>query len=146
MGISDILINDFEKILELIPQKPPIVMIDKLLYSDTKSARTSLTINKDNIFCEYGYFTEPGIIENMAQTASVKVGYEAKINKQKVPAGFIGEIKKLKIFLLPKINEVLITTITIEYEILNALIINAEIYGDKRKIAQCKMKIFLERE
>ena len=145
MGISNTLITNYDEILDLIPQKPPMVMIDKLLYSDDKSTKTSLTINKKNIFCENGYFTEPGIIENMAQTAAVRIGYQARLDKKDTPLGFIGDIKNLKIFFLPKINENLITTITLENMILTALIINAEAYCGERKIAECKMKIFLDK-
>jgi len=144
MEISNFLIYDFNEILGLIPQKPPMVMIDKLVSSDNKSTRTSLTITEDNVFCENGFFTEPGIIENMAQTASIKIGYDASLKEQKPPIGFIGEIKKLKIYFLPKINETLTTTITIEYEVLNALIIHSQVYCNNNIVAECKMKIFLE--
>jgi len=144
MGISNYLIDDLNEILGLIPQKPPMVMIDKLVSSDNRNTRTSFTIAEDNIFCENGFFTEPGIIENMAQTASIKNGFDARLKEQKPPIGFIGEIKNLKIYFLPKINETLMTTITIEYEVLNALIIHSQVNCNNNIVAECKMKIFLE--
>ena len=53
-----------------IPQKPPMVMVDKLIFAEEKKVVTSFLIRRDNIFCSDGVFTEAGLIENMAQTAA----------------------------------------------------------------------------
>jgi predicted hotdog family 3-hydroxylacyl-ACP dehydratase len=59
-----------ENVLNLIPQKPPFVMIGRLLHWDEKLTRTSFLVNDDNVFVEDGEFREPGLIENIAQTAA----------------------------------------------------------------------------
>ena len=63
------------QLLKLIPQRHPMVMIDKLFFSDAEKCITGLHINEENIFCNNGFFCEPGLIENMAQTAAVHAGY-----------------------------------------------------------------------
>ena len=59
-------ITDHSIILKLIPQRAPIVMIDTLLYFDETKVVSGLTILENNLFVEYNYLTEPGLIENMA--------------------------------------------------------------------------------
>ncbi len=66
-----------ENITSLIPQKYPFVMVDKLLYIDETSARSSFYIKGDNVFVKNGFFTEGGLLENMAQTAALKAGYNS---------------------------------------------------------------------
>jgi len=49
-----------EDILTLIPQKPPFVMVGKLLFSDDDHTKTSFTIPADNVLVIDGKFTEAG--------------------------------------------------------------------------------------
>ncbi len=132
-----------EKLLSLIPQTPPMVMIDTLLFSDDKKTKTNLTISDSNIFSKNGRFTEPGLIENMAQTAAVRAGYEAQIKKEKVRIGFIGAIKNLKIHFLPKTKTVIHTEITNDYNLGDVSIISGKVICDDKIAAECEMKIFL---
>ena len=95
--------NPSQNILSLIPQAPPFVMIDELLVSSELSAKTGLTIREDNIFVQDNCFQEPGLLENIAQTAAARVGYDAKATNTPVPVGYIGAINDVKIFDLPKV-------------------------------------------
>ncbi|HMJ46203.1 MAG TPA: hypothetical protein VK498_02685, partial [Ferruginibacter sp.] len=64
-----------DAILSYIPQRPPFVMVDKILSSGESSTRTSFIIHEKNIFVENGKFREPGLVENIAQTAAAGAGY-----------------------------------------------------------------------
>ena len=78
MASSEKIIATEATIGHYIPQKSPVIMIGKLLeVTDTKTV-TSLLIKDDNLFCSEGLFREPGLIENMAQTAAAGVGYISK--------------------------------------------------------------------
>jgi predicted hotdog family 3-hydroxylacyl-ACP dehydratase len=144
MGVSDKIKSMDENIIELIPQKPPMVMIDKLIYSDDKRTETSFFIKEDNIFCEKGVFCEPGLIENIAQTAAARQGFLVKKGKSDVLIGYIGAIKNLKINFLPKINTEINTEIIIENEILGVTIIYGKVKCNDIVAAECEMKIFIE--
>ena len=61
-----------------IPQKPPMVMVDRLTGVVDNVTTTNFLIRDDNIFCEKGEFREPGLIENMAQTAAAGTGARAR--------------------------------------------------------------------
>ena len=46
---------------QLIPQKEPFVMVDKLLYCDETTTKTALTIKADNIFVDGGMLSRAGM-------------------------------------------------------------------------------------
>ena len=111
--MSKLVIIRGEGILDLIPQRPPIVMVDKFYGIEDDCSYTGLTISSDNIFIENNRFKEPGIIEHIAQSAAARVGYICRQNNVPVPLGFIGSVDKMKIHTLPKVEEELDTKIKI---------------------------------
>ncbi len=134
-----------EHITEYIPQKYPIVMIDTLIFCEENTAITGFEIFADNIFVKDGEFQEPGIIENIAQTAAVKAGYEVKKLGAEPLVGFIGAIKDLLIYDLPKVGDLIETTVTIKTEVMGVTLISGSSICNGKKIAECEMKIFLQK-
>ena len=132
-----------ENILSLIPQQPPFVMIDTLLFSDEKLTRCSFSVQTDNIFTIDSVFTEAGLLENMAQTAAARAGYVARLENKPVQVGYIGAVKNLEIFELPETNSELITEIRIEEELFNISIITGKVWCKEKLLAQCEMNIYL---
>ena len=129
-------------ILELLPQRPPFVMVDHLVdYSETQTT-CELTIRKDNVFCENGEFAAAGLIEHIAQTCAARLGYYNKyILKTGVRLGFIGEVKDLDIVRLPREGETLSTTIVVMQEIFDVTLVNAEVRVGTDVIATTRLKI-----
>jgi predicted hotdog family 3-hydroxylacyl-ACP dehydratase len=134
---------DKNQITEIIPQRMPMVMIDRLLRSDEHLTETSFEITSDNILCRNNFLSEAGLIENMAQTCAARAGYDAKMKNEKVRIGFIGAIKNLKINELPKISDVITTQAIPVNQIGDVSIINATVFLEKTAIAECELKIFL---
>jgi 3-hydroxymyristoyl/3-hydroxydecanoyl-(acyl carrier protein) dehydratase len=134
----------FEKVN--IPQKPPMVMVDRLVEIVGKMTVTAFLIMEDNVFCEDGTFREPGLIENMAQTAAAGVGSGPGIESDKAPVGFIGGIRNLKINDLPKVGQEIITRVTVMHEIFDATIVQGDVFLNDQLIASCELKIFLIKE
>lgn len=132
-----------EAVLQMIPQKSPMVMIDTIIDVNTQKARTALTITKENVFCEEGFFQAPGLSENIAQTAAAQVGYLSHSTGEAPPVGFIAAIKNLTIEQLPKIGDQLITEIEIEHEVMNFTLINGISKVGDQIMAKCQMKIFI---
>lgn len=130
-------------IQSFIPQGPPFVMIDRLLHVDETSCRTALLVREDNIFVSQGKFREPGLLENMAQTAAAKSGHTAQNENKAAPVGYIGAIKNLQIKTLPETGEELTTEIIVTNQIFDAMVVTGKIYCRKNIIAQCEMKIFI---
>lgn len=144
MGIYDNVIATGEDILKFIPQRAPMVMVEKLHKAEGGQTIGSFEVKEENIFCEDDYLQEPGLIENIAQTAAVGVGFEYRNENKDVPTGYIGAVQKLKIHQLPRIGKIIFTEINVEHKVFNTTLINGKITCDNELIADCKMKIFLD--
>ncbi len=139
---------DKENVLHYIPQRHPMVMVDKLIDCEitTQTATTGFYIPEDSIFEENGFFKEPGLIENIAQSCALQAGYTYRSKNEKVPLGFIGAIKNLKIYLFPKTGSELRTEIQIVNEIFDVTLVNGKIFSEGNLAAECEMKIFLKKD
>lgn len=130
------------EIVNYIPQRPPMVMVDGLKSHDDDLTVSRLHLNKENIFCNNGFFTEAGLIENIAQTAALRSGYSAKIGGDKPATGFIGAVKKFSLYELPKDTEILQTQISVKANLLNALIVEGKVFVDEKLMAEGELSIF----
>ncbi len=135
-----------EAIFGLIPQRPPMVMVDRFYGIDGNSSYAGLTIQTDNLFCQAGKLQETGILEHMAQSAAARIGYLYTERGEPVPLGFIGSIDKLTIHSLPSIDEVLVTEISVVQEVGDITLIAARVCSNEQLIAEGRMKIFLKKE
>lgn len=141
MGVSEKALVQGEHILEYIPQRPPIVMVDTLWDIAGNSSLSGLTVREDNMFCKDGVLQDSGLIEHIAQSAALRIGYIYKSRGESVPLGYIGSINKLAIDHLPKTGEELSTEIIIEQEVFGITLLSAYIYVGGRKITECQMKV-----
>ena len=144
MQITNKIIAGKKDILNFIPQRPPMVMVEKLHKAEGGQTIGSFEIKEENIFCKDGYLQEPGLIENIAQTAAVGVGFEYRNEDKYVPTGYIGAVQKLTIHKLPEIGKSIVTEINVEHKVFNTTLINGKITCDDELIADCAMKIFLD--
>lgn len=98
-----------------LPHRPPMLMDCKTPYLDAESVETHFKITQDCIFTnKKGKLSEAGLIENAAQACSAITGQdffedddlEGLGNKV---VGYISIIKKVEIFLIPVVGDMLIT-------------------------------------
>jgi 3-hydroxymyristoyl/3-hydroxydecanoyl-(acyl carrier protein) dehydratase len=136
-----------ENILELIPQRYPMVMMDSLVTCDEKQAVSRFTIRRDNLFLNRHGFTAAGMMEAMAQTAAARTGYLLKIEQEssgnKIPIGVIGSIKNFRLYFHPPVGSAIVTTVNIEYEVLQATVVKGKIVVNGELAAESDMQIFL---
>ena len=135
-----------QDIRNLIPQREPMIMIDRLLVADEKTGRSQFLVRPDNIFVQRGFLSASGLIENMAQTAAARIGYICQQEKRPVPIGYIGAIQNLEILELPKINGLIETEISIKNQIFDITIVTATVYTNGKPIALGDLKIFINRQ
>ena len=133
-----------DAVTDFIAQRLPIVMIDRITYADNDKAITTLDITSDTLFTEKGIFREPGLIENIAQTAAAQVGYMCKQQNIPVPIGYIAAIRNLSILKLPVVGNRITTTITRKNQILDIMLIDGVIQLDDEIIGSCEMRVFIK--
>lgn len=133
-----------DSILPFIPQRPPFVMIDDIVSADDTVSKTTFTIREGHLFVDNGVFAEPGLVENMAQTAAAGTGYKARQDGKPAPVGFIGALKNLSVNQLPKVGDTLTTEVVFKMQVMNAHIVDATVRIGEQEIAKCELKIFLQ--
>ncbi len=119
-------------------------MVGRLLYADAVITRSSFVINEDNVFVKDGIFQEAGLMENIAQTAALRAGYMAQLERKPVEAGYIGAVKDFEIFELPKVGDEVVTEITIDNQVFNVTMLTGKVWHDDVLLARCEMKVFME--
>ncbi len=132
-------------ILELLPQRPPFVMIGKLVTYQDNYAETEFEIKADNMMCEDGRFSACGLVENIAQTSAARIGYYYKyVLKQPVQIGYVGAIQSFSVFRTPSVSEKIRTRIEVEAEAFGITSFKAYVYDAAGNVlAQGRMKTAL---
>ncbi|RZJ52148.1 MAG: hypothetical protein EOO45_32130 [Flavobacterium sp.] len=128
---------------QLLPQKAPFVMVDKLFSFKENEIIAGLKVIESNIFVENGKFAEPGIIEHMAQSVALYTGYQFHLLNEPAPTGYIGSIKDVEIVQLPNLGDELVTEVSVLQEFMGITLVDITTSVDGVQIAKSQMKTVL---
>lgn len=132
---------------ELLPQQEPFVMVGRLVYFDAVRTMCETDIKADNIFVEDGRLSASGMIENIAQTCAVRIGYFNKyIVKNAVRKGVVGAIRNLEVTGLPEVGQQIETIVDVIEEVFGMTLVSAVIKQKNRTLVTTEMKIALREE
>ncbi len=134
---------DLEKIqiTSLIPQRPPFVMVDRILSCDDTDAATELSVRQDNILLDETHLSSAGVVENMAQSCAVRMGCVNAMKNEPIRLGYIGEIKNLKIYRLPLLNEVLTTEVHVMMDYFDMTLASVYTKVGDEIVAEARLKL-----
>lgn len=138
--------NELEQIdvLELLPQRPPFVLIDNLTHFDEVLTVTTFEVREDCLFAEGDILNPCALVENIAQTCAARMGYINRyIYKEKVKLGFIGSIKNLSVLRPVRVGEVLTTSIEVLEEVMQLTLVRATVKIGAETVVTAEMKIAL---
>lgn len=130
-------------ITDLIPQRPPFVMVDRVLSCDMEEAVTELLVVEDNIFLDDHKLAPAGMIENMAQSCAARMGCVNRLRGESVKIGFIGDIRDCRIIRQPRCGETLTTHVHIIEEVFSLTLANVTVMVNDEEIASARIKIAL---
>lgn len=134
-----------DEIKTFIPQREPMLMVDKLYACSETDVETGLTIAADNIFVDGNLFSEAGMIEHIAQSAATFAGYNDWVNKRPVVLGYIAEIKKFELLKTAHVGDELKSSLTVVSAVMNITLMNATTTINGEVAAKCSMKIFMDK-
>lgn len=142
MNLKDIDIED------ILPQRPPMLMVDALTLFDDAASATEFEVRPECIFVSDGKLTAEGIVENVAQTCAARTGYHKKyILHQRVEIGFIGAVRKFRIYACPEVGETLHTEIVVRSEFFGISMVDARVSDSEgNMIAEGVMKIAVRQD
>lgn len=128
----------------IIPQREPIIMIDKIVNHSEVKTITSLTVKNTNLFVEEGIFQSSGVIENIAQSSAARMGMQTAKEGSSPLLGYIASVKDLKISRLPIVGETIQTEIIITNKINNIIVVKAVSKVEDTIVANCELKVFIK--
>jgi hypothetical protein len=111
---------------------------------------TEFFIDEKNIFVYDDFFSEAGLIENMAQSCSAIIGqfYFLNPNQEKNIIGYIGSIKKMEIWSLPKVGQTIKTKAhlisNLEAENFSMTSLFCQSYFDEKPLAEAQINLFIQ--
>lgn len=134
-----------EELYQYIPQRPPFVMVDKILEKGEGFLLSGFHIDATNILVEADSFQAGGLVENIAQTAALFAGTKFIDQGKAIPLGYIAGIKNLVVNKLPLSGEDIYTKTTLTHELMNIQVVKGEVFNKQNEqIAQCELRIFIK--
>ena len=79
----------------------------------------------------------------MAQSVALYTGYQFYLKQEAAPTGYIGSIKSIEIFQLPKVNDNLITKVNVLQEFAGITLVDISVLLNEVEIARGQMKTVL---
>ncbi len=135
------LLASYDELLSLIPQRPPFVLVDKLVAHGDKSVTSGFSVPEDHVLTDgAGFLSEAGIIENFAQTIALHQGYDYFLRGLPSPVGYIGSIKNVEILACPRAGQELRTTVHILQEMMGVTMVKGEVMVGDQVIARGEMR------
>jgi predicted hotdog family 3-hydroxylacyl-ACP dehydratase len=108
---------------------------------------TETEVSAQNIFVEEGRFSASGLIENIAQTCAARIGYVNKyILKKGIQIGFIGAVRHMEILDLPKVGDIITTTVDVKEEVFGMTLAEATVRCGEKTLVTTEMKIAIRSE
>ena len=127
---------------DLLPQRDPFVMIDRLTHFEMNTSTTELVVSQSNIFVDDGRFSPSGMMETMAQTCAARLGFYNKyILKKEVQVGFIGAVRNYVIEELAPVGSTISTTVDIIEEVFGMTLAQARVKCGGKVIATAEIKL-----
>ncbi len=145
-------VNQQIDIQQYLPHREPMLFVDTIFWLEKTYVEALFTIKPTQLFIQNEYFTEVGLLENMAQVCSTIIGQNyfvnfADLHKGDV-TGFISTIKRAEILKLPKINQTITTKSTLlevyDYDEFTISLMQAIVVLDEEIIATATMNLMLQ--
>lgn len=126
-------------IKDLLPQQEPYILVDCLVDISPLEATTLYRIRKDSPLVREGKMRVSGIVENIAQTCAAHIGYYS----DSIKIGVLGAIPSIEVMRLPRVDEILETSVKVSAEAFNMRAVEAVVCCAGTPIAKGVMKISL---
>ncbi len=134
-----------ESASKYLPQQPPFLLVDDILFCEGKVCRTDYTVSAAHPLFFGDYLSEAGLMEHIAQSCAARIGYlEVHSKHSEVRVGVIGSVRNLTIHRLPAEGEYLETQVEEVFEgFMDMSVLQAEVRIGNEVVAACEMKVAL---
>lgn len=130
------------KAAEFLPQQAPFLLVDRMLSCEQHLCRTDFRVPVVHPLVKNGLLLEAGVLENIAQSCATHIGYLSR--NIPVRIGVVASIRNLKIYALPKVDEVVETIVEEQGDpIFSVSIYMAKVMVDGQLVAEGEMRVVL---
>ena len=144
------LISSVKDVVQFIPQRAPIVMVDRLYDIDVENlkATSGFTIQEENIFVKNNKLSYGGVIEHIAQSVALKSGYMGSLKggNGKASKGYIAAVKNMKYHNSIQIGDKLVTEIEVVTRFQQISVVDAKVRKGDKLMASAQLQIFQIKE
>jgi predicted hotdog family 3-hydroxylacyl-ACP dehydratase len=128
----------------LLPQRPPYLLVDRLLHYDEELVRCSFRVPADHLTVDDGHLSPAGVIEHIAQTCAARIGFINRyILHRPVNIGYVAALRDLRLRRLPAVGETLQTEVRVVEDHFGMTLIAARVTSGDTEVATGEMKIAL---
>ncbi len=135
------MIDTESNILDLIPQRPPFVFVDRLLEVSGQKAVSQFTITDNCPLLQENDLTSAGLLENMAQTCAARTGYIQTRQQEPVRIGYIGAVREMTIEQHPHLHDTITTEVILLEHVFDISLFQCKCYSNDILIAQALLKL-----
>lgn len=121
-------------------------MVDSFFGIDGGDSVSGFTVPSAGMFCRDGVLDECALIENMAQSAALRIGYLHISQGKPVPLGFIGAVSDFEVLKPVYAGDALRTRISVKADIMGTTLAEAEVTVGGERVCGCRLKIFIRQE
>lgn len=130
-------------ILQIIPQRPPFVFVDEVLYADERGAKVRYVITKECPLVNDNKLPLAGVLEHVAQSCAARIGFLQNQTNQPIRIGYIGRVKSIEVLRNPKVGELLTTEVNLIEEVFDISLLSCTTRVEDEVIAQTTIKLAL---
>jgi predicted hotdog family 3-hydroxylacyl-ACP dehydratase len=130
-------------LLELLPQRPPMVMIDELTHCDQTSATAVKTFSKHDYGAAEEGVLEPALIECLAQTMAAAYGLIARSAGEAPAIGMLVGVSNFRFHRRAAIGKILELSTSLLKRLGPLSLIKGSIRQDGVLIAEGELKFFV---
>lgn len=130
-------------ILDIIPQRPPFVFVDKVVTANGMSAILSYRVSPACPLLSDDYLSIAGVLEHVAQSCAARIGYLQSQTNQPIRIGYIGGVKSIEVLRNPQVGELLITEVELIEEVFDISLLSCTTRVEDEVIAQTTIKLAL---
>ncbi|WAS97877.1 ApeP family dehydratase [Nannocystis punicea] len=87
----------FPPVAELVPQRPPMLLVDEVVAADDDGITCAAVVRADNLFLAGGRLHASALLEYMAQTIAAFAGLRAREGGQPPALGLIAACRGLEL-------------------------------------------------
>ena len=136
---------DLQKLYELLPHRPPMLMIDELLRSDERSAEARVCFKGKELATNRGEVLEWALIESLAQTVAALQGSIAQKLGSPPGRGMLTGVRDFRFHGLADADALLELSVEIERRLDPFALVRGRVRQGERLIAEGGLNFYVEK-